>query len=499
MTITDALGWTLLHTIWEGAAAALLLAVPLCFINSPRARYLAACAALTASLAAFIATFVHFVPLDSIVSARALVLQLAPVGSGSLLFDAQAANKTDLPRWIAIVWLMGTGIFQVRAWGGWFAVSRMRRAAVCTVPAAWNSRLKALAAELRVARPIALLESRLTEVPVVVGHLKPVIFLPVGLLTGLPADQIETILLHELAHVLRHDYLVNLLQTMAEAFLFYHPATWWISSVIRAERENCCDDLVVAVSGDAHRYALALTALAEGRSSLAMAASGGSVFKRVRRLLQKPEGSRTGLLPVLTASLIVIACALGLTRAHAAPQSYAPLAELAPTLAEAPEQPEPQTAPGAKPTETPFTQWLNADVAYIIREEERAAFQRLTTDAEREMFIEQFWLRRDPTPDTIANEFKDEHYRRIAYANQHYGVPSGLAGWKTDRGRVYISFGPADEIESHPSGGGGKAYPYEQWRYKFIEGVGTNVILDFVDTGNTGEFRMTTDPINVRG
>ena len=104
-----------------------------------------------------------------------------------------------------------------------------------------------------------------------------------------------------------------------------------------------------------------------------------------------------------------------------------------------------------KELETPYRKWLNEDVAYIITDEERAAFKRLQTDEEREQFIEQFWLRRDPTPDTVENEFKEEHYRRIAYANEH--IASGIPGWKTDRGRIYIKYGPPDEIEDHSSGG----------------------------------------------
>jgi len=156
-----------------------------------------------------------------------------------------------------------------------------------------------------------------------------------------------------------------------------------------------------------------------------------------------------------------------------------------------------------KELETPYRKWLNEDVAYIITDEERAAFKRLQTDEEREQFIEQFWLRRDPTPDTVENEFKEEHYRRIAYANEHYA--SGIPGWKTDRGRIYITYGPADEIDSHPSGGsyerppeegGGETstFPFEQWRYRWIDGVGTNVIIEFVDPTMTGEYHMTMDP-----
>ena len=156
-----------------------------------------------------------------------------------------------------------------------------------------------------------------------------------------------------------------------------------------------------------------------------------------------------------------------------------------------------------KELETPYRKWLNEDVTYIITDEERTAWKRLSTDEEREQFIEQFWLRRDPTPDTVENEFKEEHYRRIAYANEHYA--SGIPGWKADRGRIYITFGPPDEIESHPSGGsyqrpmeegGGETstYPFEQWRYRYIEGIGNDIIIEFVDPTMTGEYRMTMDP-----
>ncbi len=156
-----------------------------------------------------------------------------------------------------------------------------------------------------------------------------------------------------------------------------------------------------------------------------------------------------------------------------------------------------------KELESPYKKWMSEDVAYIISDEERKAFKQLNTDEERQNFVEQFWLRRDPTPDTEENEFKEEHYRRIAYANEHYA--SGIPGWKTDRGRIYIVYGPPDEIESHPSGGtyerpmeegGGETstYPFEDWRYRYIEGIGTNVMIEFVDTTMSGEYHMTMDP-----
>lgn len=156
-----------------------------------------------------------------------------------------------------------------------------------------------------------------------------------------------------------------------------------------------------------------------------------------------------------------------------------------------------------KELETPYKKWLNEDVGYIISDEEKQAWKRLATDDERQQFIEQFWLRRDPTPDTEENEFKEEHYRRIAYANERFA--SGIPGWKTDRGRIYIMYGPPDEIEDHSSGGsyqrpieegGGETstYPFQQWRYRYIEGIGTNIIIEFVDPTMSGEFHMTMDP-----
>src|ERR1017187_1175318 len=150
-----------------------------------------------------------------------------------------------------------------------------------------------------------------------------------------------------------------------------------------------------------------------------------------------------------------------------------------------------------------YKKWLNEDVRYIITGEELSAFKQLSNDEERDQFIEQFWLRRDPTPDTPENEYKEEHYRRIAYANEHFA--SGIPGWKADRGRTYIMFGPPDEIDSHPrcgsyqrppeeGGGTTSTYPFEQWRYRYIEGVGQEVILEFVDTTMSGEYHLTMDP-----
>jgi GWxTD domain-containing protein len=155
-----------------------------------------------------------------------------------------------------------------------------------------------------------------------------------------------------------------------------------------------------------------------------------------------------------------------------------------------------------KELESPYKKWLTEDVGYIISDEEKKAFKTLQTDEEREQFIEQFWLRRDPTPDTEENEYREEHYRRIAYANEHFA--SGIPGWKSDRGMIYIKYGPPDERDQHNGGtetrsfqeGGGETtmFPYEVWRYRYLENIGTNVEIEFVDPTLTGEFHMTMDP-----
>ena len=152
---------------------------------------------------------------------------------------------------------------------------------------------------------------------------------------------------------------------------------------------------------------------------------------------------------------------------------------------------------------TPYKKWLEEEVPYIITDDERSAFLQLQTNEEREQFIEAFWQRRDPTPDTVENEFKEEHYRRIAYANERFS--SGIPGWRTDRGRIYIMWGPADEIESHSAGstynrpmteGGGQTtvYGFDDWTYHYMEGIGQNITIEFVDPTGTGEYHITMDP-----
>jgi GWxTD domain-containing protein len=497
-----ALGWTLVHSLWEGALVALLLAAALLVLRSSRARYAAGCMAMLVLLAGFILTFRIVWAEQGIVGfqAPAGVIPHAPPGLGDGLIGVNTLrfHPAEYLPWLAPLWIAGVLFFHLRGLASWMAARRLRRRGVCAATEFWQSQLDSLAARLRLARPVVLLESCLTEVPVVIGYLRPVILMPVGLLTGLPAGQVESILLHELAHVRRHDYLVNLMQIVVESLVFYHPAVWWISGVMRAERENCCDDLVVATQGDAFAYAAALTALEQNRGAAreaVLAANGGSLVKRVRRLLIQPEGPRATLTPVLSAAILTITAAAAALAWQATPPPPSPPApppwskQIAAFQAA---RTQAQESPTHALENTPYQKWLTQDVAYIITDAERSAFKNLQSNEEWEHFIEQFWARRDPTPGTPENEFKEEHYRRIAYANQHFA--SAIAGWKTDRGRIYITYGPPDEKEVHPSGNQASPVPFEQWLYHYIADIGTNIIIEFIDPNHTGEYRMTADP-----
>ncbi len=487
-----ALSWTLFHSLWEGAIIALVLATALWAIRSARARHGVACLALAAMLASFGLTLGRLVLQQEIHDSAAGIRGFPPAASG---FEAQwraVKSETELRAadclpWLAPLWIAGVLIFHLRSLAGWMVASRLRRRGVCHAPDLWQQRLDQLGARLRLSRPVALFESlsrAVRQISVVIGYLRPVILMPVGLLAGLPAGQLESILLHELAQVRRYDYLINLLQTFVEGLLFYHPAVWWISGVIRAERENCCDDLVVAITGDGHEYAVALAALEQNRWSTreaALAATGGNLVKRIRRLLYQPESPRAALTPVIAAGILTITAALALVAWQAAP------------------------ADNSRPLPAPYYKWIDEDVAYIANDRERAAFNSLRTVQEADKFIEQFWLRRSPTPGAVV-KVRLEHYRRIAYSNERFAAVN-IPGWKTDRGRIYIIYGPPDEIEDHPAGGlysrpdGGETttYPFQQWRYRHIEGVGNNIIMEFVDKSQSKDYRMTKDPHEKEG
>ncbi len=489
-----ALTSALLHFLWQGAAIGCLLAVALNFAKSSSSRYVLACVALFSMPLVFAITFRVSLPPDPLPMRIPVFLAIPPTVGGALIATVPKPAPLDP----ASLWMAGVALLYGYRFAGWLAAQRLRRRGVCTAPQAWQESIRRLAAQIRLTRPVVLLESALAETPMTIGTWKPVILMPLGLLAGMPADQVEAILLHELAHIRRHDFLVNLLQALVEGLLFYHPATWWVSRVIRREREMCCDDLASEATGDVLTYTRALATLEERRVRVPiLAATGGSLMLRIHRLLARQTPvSQTG--PALVFLLIAAGTAL-----FAFQPEPAPVPEPTPAPAPAP-TPEPQAAPQIPATPRPspepqptrpitnlaYEQWVDQDVVWIISPEERSAFRRLETDEERQMFIEQFWLRRDPTPDTRANELVEEHYRRVAWSNDRF--TAAIPGWQTDRGMVYIKFGPPDEKESHPEENGARAY--EKWRYRFLEGVGNDVIMEFVDRDGSGNFPLTWDP-----
>src|SRR5436305_9453966 len=311
-----ALGWTLFHFLWEGAAIAAALAVLLLVLRPARARYIAACVALASMLVACVGTFIRVLPEQARahVPASALLLRPPVDAEGAGAHEPSRFHAEDILPWTAPFWLVGVLLLHTRTIARWTAARRLCRSGVCAAPTAWQERLAALSAAVRLSAPVALLESCRVDVPLAVGWFRPVILIPLGLLAGMLPGQVEAILLHELAHIRRRDYLVNLLQALAENLLFYHPAVWWTSGVIRAERENCCDDLVVAVRGNAFDYAVALTTLEENRRTgePVLAATGGNLMKRIHRLLDNPEPRHAAVTPAFSASVILVTASVAL-------------------------------------------------------------------------------------------------------------------------------------------------------------------------------------------
>ena len=380
-------GWTLVHSLWQGAAVAALLAGAMLLLRrrSAGVRYAVSCAALVLMLALPAATMwllappggdaagsgppgspagrqdavlppvpprdVAIVHVDAppaempATHAPALPTDGSPKPSASRASHdetgAVAARGGSAPPWYerggeliapALPWIVCgwlVGVLLVSAWHlrGWMQVQRVRRADGRPVGDGVHQVLTRLSRRLGVTRAVHAVESALLRVPTVVGWIRPVILLPAGALTGLTGEQLEAILAHELAHIRRLDYLVNLLQTVAETLLFYHPGVWWVSRCIRAERENCCDDLAVQACGRPLVYARALTAVARlsrGSSRLAVAADGGSLLTRVRRVVGLPGGGsegRRGWVAGVIGLLAVLVIGVGLGVSAAADKS----------------------------------------------------------------------------------------------------------------------------------------------------------------------------------
>ncbi len=312
--IVNALGWTLFHSLWQGALAALGFAVVLYFSRrySARARYGLGLAVLALALLMSALTFWNHYE-SSGQAGPAAALRLATTAPGQALPVAAPGQGADMepsrtPRIVSFfsdyfarhlplivtLWLLGVLFLTLRFSGGMLYVQRLKCRQNRPLPQPWPERLRELAGKAGLRRELRLLESLRLRTPVVIGHLKPVLLLPVGLATGLPADEVEALLAHELAHVMRRDYLVNVLQNLVEILYFFHPGVRWISACVRQEREHCCDDFAVELCGDPQNYARALARLqveGMGYPEPALAAAGRSqrLLRRIVRLLGRPR------------------------------------------------------------------------------------------------------------------------------------------------------------------------------------------------------------------
>jgi beta-lactamase regulating signal transducer with metallopeptidase domain/HEAT repeat protein len=337
----EVLGWALIHFTWQGTLVALSLAGVLRMLrgSSTNTRYVASCVALLlmSSLPLFTIAIIGHSTRDKTTSGPPpqFAAQPAPqpqsVEIEPTIVPTQINIASTSPRpwsfirpvsitpllpWMILLWLLGVAFFSLRLVGGWFYTQRLKSYGTRPLEEGWEQTLRRLCDQLRAPRPARILESALVKVPMVIGWLRPVILMPASALTGLSPQQLEAIIAHELAHIRRHDYLINLLQAAVETLLFYHPAVWWVSRRIRQEREHCCDDLAVAVCGDSLTYARALLEMEQLRAAgpqLAMAANGGLLMNRIQRLVgaQPKHANRFGGLfaGVITLTTLISAVA----------------------------------------------------------------------------------------------------------------------------------------------------------------------------------------------
>jgi beta-lactamase regulating signal transducer with metallopeptidase domain len=327
-TWVEPLGWALLHSLWQGAVITVVTWIVLRRYGvrlQSQTRYALCCTALGLSVAVPVLTFAAFSlspdrgAMVNPVSAVAPVAGvISPTRSASLL---SGGAVLVLP-WVVLAWMIGVLARALWITSAWLAVRRLARSATQPIDVMWVRVLEQLQRVLQVDRHVGLRLSVLVDVPCVIGWIRPVILLPPAACLGLSPQQMEAVLAHELAHIKRHDFLINSLQRIAEALLFYHPGAWWVSRQIRIEREHCCDDAAVAVCPDVVAYARALTTLEVSRhaSEPLLAVTGGDLVGRIRRLLSGHENPVSGLAPVTAVTFLLIAIG---AYAFAAPASRA--------------------------------------------------------------------------------------------------------------------------------------------------------------------------------
>lgn len=357
-----ALGWALLHFVWQGTALAAFAAVAMALSRRTQVRYLIGVATLALMLLAPAATFVLYLQQNSeppqisqitpaLTTARATLTSI----SATVVTPARSAvTSLDSLPWLVEAWLIGVAFFSLRSAGGFLLLERERRRQSSVVEERTLEICYSLQDQLGINRAIQYCECAWLQAPAVIGWFRPIVFLPVSALSGLSEEQLHAVIAHELAHIKRFDPFVNVFQVCVETLLFYHPAVWWLNKRIRAEREHCCDEAAVETCGNAVEYARALTLMEEWRSAptFAMAANRGPLTERILRVLginTLRSGMRsiglTGSVLCLTAAILAGNALLGIAHSHAASASTTPQAETS--------SPNPIPDQEAKPKSTP--------------------------------------------------------------------------------------------------------------------------------------------------
>jgi beta-lactamase regulating signal transducer with metallopeptidase domain len=317
--LSSAIGWTIIHSLWiaTGCAALVGIALGLLRETSSRLRYIIACLGLCMTVVLISITLIREWKIQSEKSearriAFSLQLKSRPAATGEIqdLIQPMPSKLTTVDKMLpelALFWTMGVILFSIRNIRAWRSVRRLETSALKIANDDVEARFQAFAARLGIDRPVKLLKSAALEIPVAIGWLRPLVILPLSTFSGLGAKELDTILLHELAHISRRDYLVNLFQTAVETLLFYHPAIWWISARIREEREDCCDDLVIELQGDRTTYAKALASLEHQRSlvpQLTLPASAGGLLRRIRRIANGRRDPKTWPIGMVTGAIV---------------------------------------------------------------------------------------------------------------------------------------------------------------------------------------------------
>jgi beta-lactamase regulating signal transducer with metallopeptidase domain len=313
--LMQTLAWSLLHFLWQGAAIAAVAAAVMYVLRTPSARYLVGISALVLMLASFAITFslISGAPsaaeslgaIGAPAAAANSTLEAAAIYTGE---SAPALASTDSVAWIARGWLAGVFLFALRIAFGLMVLEQLRRRNLVALPEALLVRFRILQHRLGIRRAIGYFECHQLRVPAVIGFLRPVVLLPVRALTGLSVEQLEAVVAHELGHIKRFDVAVNFFQVIAESLFFFHPAVWWLNRRIRADREDCCDDVAIAACGSTAGYARALATMEDWRDvpNFAMAVTGSPVAARVARLLGVRQNSTSARAAgVVTASLVL--------------------------------------------------------------------------------------------------------------------------------------------------------------------------------------------------